>query len=72
MIGGNSIEPTFTRKIFHDDFHHGAIYVQEVRERKNPLSFILVSRFNVWLIVMLLQVLLLEPFFPNIWDFDGN
>lgn len=72
MIGEKSREPTFTRKVSHDDFHHGSISLQEVRERKLPLYFILVPRFDVWLKVMLLQVFFLEPFFLHILDSSGS
>ena len=68
MIGIESIKPSLTGEIFHDDFHHGDISVKEMRERKNFLFVILVSWFKIWLIVIMIVVSLFKPFFSYIWD----
>ena len=39
MIGIESRKPSLTGEVFHDDFHHGDIFVKEVGERKNHLFF---------------------------------
>ena len=72
MVGVESGEPSFSRKLIHDDFHRGGIPIEEVRERKDPFSFILVPWLDVWLIVMIFQVFFLEPLFTNIWNSSGN
>ena len=71
MVGLDSWEPSFSRKVPHDDFHHVGIPIHEVRERKEPFSFILVPWLDIWVKVMTLQVLFLVPFFTNIWNYGG-
>ena len=72
MVGVESREPSFTRNLFHDDFHHGDIPIEEVRERNDPFYFIIVPWLDVWLIVMTFQVFFLEPLFTNIWNSSGS
>ena len=68
MIGIESRKPSLTGEVFHDDFHHGDISVKEVGERKNHLLLILVPWFKIWLIIIMIQISLFKPSFPNIWD----
>jgi len=65
MIGVQSRKFSLTRKIFHNDPHHRGMLVFKEPERKGPLLFIPVPRFDVWLMVVLIQILCFIPFFPT-------
>ena len=68
MIGIESRKPPLTGEVFHDDFHHGDIFVKEMGEMENGLFIILVSWFKIWFIVGMVKVSFLKPFFSYTWD----
>ena len=71
MIGVQPGKSTLTCEIFHDDFHHGDILVFEKSERKKSLHFISIPRFDIRLIIVLIQVLGLVPLLPYIQNLGG-
>ena len=52
VIGVQYRKFSLTYEIFHDDFHHGGIPVFKESERKDPLCFISIPRFDVGLIIV--------------------
>jgi len=65
MIGVQSIKSTLTCKILHNDPHYRGILAFKELEGKGPLLFIHVLGFDVWLIVVLIEILCLIPFPPT-------
>lgn len=49
-------EPSFTREVLHDDFHHGGIPIKKVAEREDPSPLISMQSFDEWFIILLLQI----------------
>jgi len=57
---------SLTCKILHNDPHHRGILVVKEPKGKGPLLFILVPGIDVWIIVVLIQILCFIPFLPHI------
>lgn len=56
MIGVEPREPSFTREVLHNDFHHGGIPIKKVAEREHLPPLISVQWFDEWFITLILQI----------------
>jgi len=57
MVDVEPREPSFTREVLHDYFHHGVIPIKKVVERKHPPPLIFVQWFDEWFIILIFQIL---------------